>query len=423
MIKCQLEKRAAVTDRSGRTFRVVALAVLVVCALAFATRRQFYVEALVGPFFGLALASVLILHLRIRTRWLDALSVAGFALILAVLDFGFLHYPPKLMAWFSFFGVSSLLILGADCVQAQGDDRKLLLYAWVPAFLFVVSEWFASNMLEWTSAAHPQTLDLYLLSFDASLHVQLSFVFGQVLAYSRSLRNVGLFFYIGLPMPIALIYSGRLLRSGTKAFTVMLAFLLTGPIGILFYNLFPACGPIHVAHRFFPFHPLSVADTSRLLLEPVTIEGARNAIPSLHMAWTLLAWWYSDGLSWWERAVAFLFLAFTVLATLGTGEHYFVDLVVAFPCALMIQAACACDLRWMDSRRLRAFALGLLGTLTWLVALRYANRLFWTSPLIPWVLVIATVALVEIRRRELSHALARQKVPKQSAVLSASEAT
>jgi len=41
--------------------------------------------------------------------------------------------------------------------------------------------------------------------------------------------------------------------------------------------------------------------------------------------------------------VAFAFLGFTVLATLGTGEHYFVDLVVdiklVFPEGLGVMAA------------------------------------------------------------------------------------
>jgi hypothetical protein len=55
------------------------------------------------------------------------------------------------------------------------------------------------------------------------------------------------------------------------------------------------------------------------------------------------------------RSIALAFLVFTVLATLGTGEHYFVDLMVAFPFALMIQAICAYDLRWNDPRRVQAF--------------------------------------------------------------------
>jgi PAP2 superfamily len=392
----------------SRIIRGTLVALLVVCAGAFVTRHEFYVEALVDPFFGLALASILILHLRVRPRWTDAFLVGLSTLVFAFLDFRLLHYPPKLTAWFSFIGVSSLLVLAAACVCAKESDRKLLLYAWVPAFLFITSEWFASDMLEWTAAAHPKTLDLYLLSFDASLHVQLSFVMGRVFAYSQLLRASALFFYVGLAIPITLVYAGRLARFGTKAFSAMLAFLVTGPLGIVFYNIFPACGPAHVANRYFPFHPLSISQMSRLVLEPVSITGARNAIPSLHMAWTLLAWWYSQGLSRWERSVALAFLLFTILATLGTGEHYFIDLIVAFPFALMIEAICSYELSWKDSARLQGFAFGLGGTLLWLVALRFANRLFWTSPIVPWVLVIATVALAQIRHKALWRAVGRE---------------
>jgi hypothetical protein len=128
-------------------------------------------------------------------------------------------------------------------------------------------------------------------------------------------------------------------------------------------------------------------------LEPLAIPGAPNAIPSLHMAWVLLVWWYSRGLSWWERLVAFAFVFFTVLATMGTGEHYFVDLVVAFPFALLIEALCAFELPLSDGKRLAALAVGLFGTLAWMEALRYGPHFFWKSPLIPWTLCAVTIAV------------------------------
>jgi PAP2 superfamily len=387
-----------------KAMRFLACAILVACAAAFATRREFYGEALVNPFFGLALASVLILHFRLRPRWMDALLVCVSTLALAFVDFHVLHYPPRFMAWCSFFGVSSLLVLGAACVTAGKKDRKLLLYAWIPAVLFLASDWFASNMLDWVSEIRPKTLDLYLLSFDASLHIQPSFLAGQIFEKVRWLQTPSLIVYMGLAIPITLVYAGRLVRFGTKAFSVMLAFLVTGPLGILFYSIFPACGPVHMAHGHFPFHPLSIAETSRLLLEPIAIPGVRNAIPSLHMAWVLLAWWYSRGLSWFERMIVLVFVIFTVFATLGTGEHYLVDLVVAYPFALMIQAACAYELGWTKPRRFSAAGFGLGGVLIWLGALRFANRIFWASPIVPWALIVATVALVELRRADLFRA-------------------
>jgi hypothetical protein len=91
----------------------------------------------------------------------------------------------------------------------------------------------------------------------------------------------------------------------------------------------------------------------------------------------------------------------TVLATLGTGEHWFVDLIVAFPYALMIQAICAYHVPWKDPRRKTALFLGLGGTLGWIVMLRYGTELFWTSPIVPWALSAATMALVSLRQAKL----------------------
>jgi hypothetical protein len=376
-------------------------AVVVAGTGALAFSRQFYTEALADAFFGLALASIVILHLRICRKYLDLLPLAGGTILIGFVDFRILHYGPRIMAWFSFLGISSLLILVVRTIWAP--QRKMLLYTWVPSTLFVASDYFASTMLAWTSAAHPKTFDVYLLSFDGSMRIQLSYAVGRLYALNSWLHSASLLAYIGLAVPIAVVYSGRLLRFKEKAWPVMLAFLITGPLGIAFYNLFPACGPAHLIPGF-PFRQFPTADLPRLLLEPVAVDGPRNAIPSLHMAWTLLAWWYSRGLSWWERAIAFTFLALTVVATMGTGEHYFVDLVVAFPFALMIRAVCAYPLKSKDMRRLTPFAFGLSVTLGWLMALRYSPKLFWTSALVPWALVIATIALSTLRQMELDRA-------------------
>ena len=79
------------------------------------------------------------------------------------------------------------------------------------------------------------------------------------------------------------------------------------------------------------------------------------------------------------------------MATLGTGEHYFIDLVVAFPFATMIQYLCSFSLSWKEEQRLRACFYGLLTTLGWLVMLRYEPRVFWITPVLPWTACILTV--------------------------------
>ena len=379
--------------RLNRACKIIFSLALAAVAAWLGTSAQFYNEALVSAFFGIALASVIIIHLRIRPSWQDVLWVLGGTSLLASVDFSFLHFKPAMMAWLSFAGLTSLLVLGLRTVWSKQSERKLLLLAFIPSLLFVTSEYFADSLLQWTSAVHPKVFDLYLFSFDSSLHLQIPFLVGQAFSMYPNLRAAGLIFYIGLPVSIALIYSGRVLRAREKAIPSFAAFLATGPVGVLFYNLLPALGPVHLFGKTFPWHPLTVEQSSRLLAEPMALSGAPNAIPSLHMAWVLLAWWYSRGLSWWERSVAFAFVFFTVLATLGTGEHYFVDLVVAFPFALLMEALCAFDLTVRERGRHTALAVGLFATLAWLDALRYAPHFFWRSPAISWILCAATVAV------------------------------
>jgi hypothetical protein len=166
---------------------------------------------------------------------------------------------------------------------------------------------------------------------------------------------------------------------------------VAGPLGVLFYNLLPACGPVHLFGSEFPFHPFSTAVAMHMRVVPVLMPGARNAIPSLHMAWVLLVWWNSRGLPRWIRAVALIFLSLTVLATLGTGEHYFIDLVVAFPFSLMVQALCSYQLPFQSAERRAAFLFGIFTTLLWFSLLSFTTSFFWSSPLVPWGMIVATI--------------------------------
>jgi PAP2 superfamily len=385
----------------NRTTKAILTALLLACGIWLGTNRQFYREALAGAFIAMALASVIIVHLRLRPAWLDALLILAGTLVLGAIDFRVLHFRHAIMAWLSFAGLSSLVIFGIRTIWAKDSERKLLALGYVPTVLFVVSEYFADDLLHWTAANHPKVLDLYLFSFDSSLGVQIPFVMGQAFSAWPWFRLAGVLFYIGLPIPIALIYAGQLLRVRERAIPAMVAFLATGPVGVIFYNLFPALGPVHLFGQGFPWHPLSMAQAAGVIAEPVAIAGPPNAIPSLHMAWVLLVWWYSRGLSWWNRSIALLFLSFTVLATLGTGEHYFIDLIVAFPFALLLASMCAFALKITDRSRLLAFCAGLAGTLGWFALLRHELPLFWKTPALPWSFCAATVIATLLCERQL----------------------
>lgn len=345
-----------------------------------------------SAYLSLALFSALIVLGILQRRWLDLLWVIAGALLLALLDYRVMGFKPMFMAGFSFVGLSAFALLGTRAVWADGKNRKRLLYGFVPVVLFVASEWMASSLLDFTERLHPKTFDLFLYSFDSSLRVPTSFLAGQLLWAFPWLRAICLLFYIALPLPLALVYAAKLRAGKFDAPAVMIAFLVTGPIGVIFYNVMPACGPVHLFGAAFPFHPLSTADAMRLAIVPVVIAGARNAIPSLHMTWVLLIWWNSKGLSPWIRAIALAFVWFTVLATLGTGEHYCIDLVVAFPFSLMVQALCSYSVPFASGPRRVAFLFGTFATLVWLSLLSFAAKVFWISPVLPWTMIVGTIA-------------------------------
>jgi hypothetical protein len=373
--------------------KILATAIIVLCALRFGTSADFYDIAIISAYFAITLIGATIIHLRVRPSWRNVGLVALGTLLLAFIDFRAQHFQPAFFGWISFAGISSLAIMGIDSVWTKGEERKTNLLAFVPSLLFVTSEYFADNMLRWAATVHDKVYDLYLYAFDASLHLQIPFAVGRYFAQHGIVRQISLLAYIGLSVPIAVVYAGQLRRTGAKALQCFIAFVITGPMGILFYNAVPALGPAHLFTKNFPWHPLAIEQVRHLFLEPVALDGPRNAIPSLHMAWVLLAWWYSRGLSKPERGIALFYLVFVALATLGTGEHYFIDLVVAVPFALFMESLFAYDLRLSDPNRIRGLAFGLLSTCAWLAALRFSPHVFWSTPILPWTLCAATIAV------------------------------
>jgi hypothetical protein len=373
-----------------RTALTVALLTIV---LALSLNADFYNSSMINVFMSLALDGALVTLLVVQPSWMNIVSAVLGGLILGAADYGVMGFKPRFFAAFSFIGLSSLAVLGTRAIWARKPDRTFLLCAFLPAVLFVASEYMASTLLDYTEALHPKTFDLYLYSFDCSLRVQFSFLMGQVFLRHLWFRFAGLLFYIALPLPLALVYATHLRLKNRNALPVMLAFLVTGPLGVLFYNMVPATGPVHLFGQSFPWHPPTTSQAMHLLLETVPVKGARNAIPSLHMAWVLLVWWNSKGLARWIRAIALLFLIFTVFATLGTGEHYFVDLVVAFPFALMVQALCLYPLPFQNGPRRVAFLFGVFVSLAWMALLSFATPFFWISPVIPWAMVLATISI------------------------------
>ena len=228
-------------------------------------------------------------------------------------------------------------------------------------------------------------------------------------------QAVGRFTYYSLPLAMALVYAAHLRLRKTAPLFIFEIFMAAGLLGYFLYLMFPAAGPVYLVGSAFPGFPLSLSDLRALPLHtiPISVAIPRNAMPSLHLTWALLIWFNSKPLSRLASALAFTLVLTTVFDTIGMGEHYFIDLVVALPFAVAVQALCTRSFELRSSLRFAPLMGGATLTLLWLIMLRYGIRIFLLTPLIPWACVISSTALVMVWIKQILSA--EQSEPRSTA--------
>jgi hypothetical protein len=267
-----------------RTIRIILTVIVLAAAVTIAYSRTIFVMCILFPMFTLTLASMIVILFSVRPRRDDAIFVIGLTILHGVVAFMLFYLPYHAILWPAFAGLSSFWVLCVRAIWSRDSDHKVLAFAAFSAILLLTVEAGAGAVLTWTERLHPKTLDLFLFSFDGSLGTQISFQMGMAFARWPLFRNVAVFFYQGLPIAIALICAQLIAARTGKVLSAVTALVLTGPIGVLFYNLLPALGPRLIPQLQFPFHAMSRAQTMNLALVEVAAHGPRNAIPSLHMA-------------------------------------------------------------------------------------------------------------------------------------------
>jgi hypothetical protein len=351
------------------------------------------------PYLPLAIAGGLIFYLRSSPKVLEqivwVLLSAGFATIV--------HFPRD-NNWINtgsgvlaLFGLGAFFMLGLRWLWSGPLERRKTYAVLAPASSLVFFVLSAQRALNLANLLYPKTFDLNLFVFDGSLGFQPSFLMGRAMAGSALLRIAALLAYVSLPFVMALIYALRLPKGTERpSWDMITLFLLAGLGGWALYNLVPATGPAYVFGADFPWRSLPYASLHRLSLDRIPVTGSipRNAIPSLHMAWVVLLFWNTKGLSRGIRIFMAIYVALTVVATLGIGEHYFVDLVAGLPFALFVQAVVWPGDKPRFSDRAITSVSGLGLTLAWLMLVRFGTKWMLVSPILPWALVLATGAAV-----------------------------
>jgi hypothetical protein len=296
---------------------------------------------------------------------------------------------------FAVLGFGALLLLGLRALWSEREGRDNALALLLPSLILIVFIAATANVLRLSGGLSPKTYDAWLYAFDGSLGFQPSFLMGKIMYGSVFLARSAMLTYLSLPFAMAVVCAWNVPAAARRiSWHMLIVLLLAGVAGWILYNVVPGTGPIYAYAKDFPWNSIPYRNLSTFALEKMSIpiNIPRNAMPSLHVGWVVLLCWNSRGLPRVLRAALVLYLLLTVVATLGAGQHYFVDLVVSLPFALAVQSAASYALP-NRSRRTRAMLAGIGFTLAWLLLVRFGVSLALRSPIIPWTLVALTISI------------------------------
>jgi PAP2 superfamily len=394
------------SSRENSIVSLVALSVLwaaLVIAGAWLTNFE-------EPYLPFAIAGGLAFFLRgAPSRW----EIYAWLLI-SVVFVKIVHLPQvpfwvlRIASSFAVLGFSALLLLGLRAVWSEREGRENAIALLAPSLILILFIMSSANVLRLSTGLSPKTDDAWLYAFDGSLGFQPSFLMGKIMYGSVVLTRSAMLTYLSLPFAMAVVCAWRIPVAARKiSWNVLIVLLLAGVAGWILYNVIPGTGPIYAFGQSFPWNSIPYKDLSKFALEKMSIPAGipRNAMPSLHVGWAVLLCWNSRGLPRGLRAALVIYLLLTVVATMGSGQHYFVDLVVSLPFALAVESIASYALPKhalpIESRQTAMIA-GIGFTAAWFLAIRFGVPLALKSPAIPWTLVVATIVITLWLERKMS---------------------
>jgi hypothetical protein len=222
-------------------------------------------------------------------------------------------------------GLAAVIYLAVRSLRGPMPDGLLVGALGIPTFTLLLTP-----VHTFIISTTPQTLDPVLHRVDAAIFGELTFASGRLLATYPWLHVPSVWCYITLATVGSGIYAlalrGR--TGGVRPAELLYGWAAAGAIGAIGYLLVPAVGPGFV----FPEWPWEMPDANGTYAVPL-LPVPRNAMPSLHATWALLICWGAREAPGWVKWMLAPWLVLTLLATVGTGGHYVIDLVPALPLA------------------------------------------------------------------------------------------
>jgi hypothetical protein len=172
-----------------------------------------------------------------------------------------------------------------------------------------------------------------------------------------------------LPLAMMAVFGLEARNPARLSFGVLNGLFVCGFAAALAYSITPVAGPIYTFGGAYPDHLGQLLHETPDWLATQPGFAPRNAFPSFHFGWALLALHLASAQ---PLGVRIAFAAYAVViawATLALGEHYLIDLVASVPVLIAIVALCTEHPDWRSRERIGAVLCGLATYGVWSILL------------------------------------------------------
>ena len=343
-----------------------------------------WLESFAGLWQGAAIMLAIVPRWPARQRL--ALLAAGVGL--AALYQVAIGRPQWWLYLYVFLAGAGLVAAGFFAREAlRGGERRHAAYLLASVVVFAAFGIVTKTYLIHSSVQAAPALDWSALRLDAA-----AFGFSpsawavQAVAQGAVLRIALAIAYELLPLAMIVVLALEVRDPRRLPFGLFRGLFACGFAAALLYAITPVTGPVYALGAAFPNALAPLLERAPALLgTPEGMFAPRNAFPSFHLIWALVALLLAWRFGWPARAGFGLYALLIAAATMALGEHYLIDLVAALPVLAVIAALCIERVSWRSPVRRQALAGGVIVYLVWVALLRPT----WAHAVSAWPLILS----------------------------------
>jgi len=293
-------------------------------------------------------------------------------------------------------GLACLGALAVYAVRGPATHRLRSRYALLTGLILCLYVLLSGFPLSFSAQSGTVPVDFVAYAGDEALGGQFSQWVESLFLAAPSLALVCFHVYNAVALGLAVVLAWQIAVRDSPARGAVLSFLIAGAVGHTIYLLFPVIGPRFLFGLDGPYvsaasvFPNPVPLAANFVLPAVIPNVPRNCMPSLHTGWALLVFWQSRAFGWRGRLFGASFLVLTMLATLGFGLHYLVDLIAAVPFAVALHAFFTPGGEQVERARRQALLVSGVSFVAWLLLIRFGTGILSLSTVLAWALAAAT---------------------------------